>query len=83
VRYPIGEPAATDELASMRQRHDELVRRLDISSPRSCRRAESGAGTALDTSYLTREALSLEVEPEAESTGNSLVEESERSSLWS
>eukprot|EP01046_Picozoa_sp_COSAG06_P102657 COSAG06_NODE_48824_length_329_cov_0.900000_1_plen_26_part_10 len=26
MRYPIGEPAATDELASMRQRHDELVR---------------------------------------------------------
>ena len=53
----------------------------DRAAVRSLARALNS--TALDTSYLTREALSLEVEPEAESTGNSLVEESERSSLWS
>ena len=42
---------AADELASMRQRHDELVRRLDSISPRAPCLAEQGQeSAALDAS---------------------------------
>jgi hypothetical protein len=64
---------AADELASMRQRHDELVRRLDSVSPRAPLWAEpSQEDPVLDTACG---ALSLEVQPEAEDTGASMEED--------
>jgi hypothetical protein len=72
----VADAHATDELASMRQRHDELVRRLDSVSPRAPLRAEPGQNSAIDASY---EAVSLDLQPEAED----MADERERSSLRS
>ena len=72
---------ADGELSRMRERHDELVRRLDSISPRAPSRTEPRQNKGLEASL---EALSLEIQPEAEGTGVSVAdEEGERSSLWS
>ena len=64
---------ATDELASMRQRHDELCGgSTSVARDRAAVRSLARALPWIP--HTSREALSLEVEPEAESTGNSLVE---------
>jgi hypothetical protein len=69
---------AADELASMQQRHDELVRRLDSGSPRAPRRAEPGLDAALDhamsefgSDELGRLSSSVEVTKPRQSTHSS------------